>query len=200
MQSTQLLPSEYHTVGSFDLRNNPKALIQLNVLGFLMFAVTGWVFVGIFSLFRPQEVRYGLALGFSSLSDMIQILLAVLGMLVVMIVLHEAVHGVLFWWFTRAMPKFAFKGAYAYAAAPDWYLPKYPYLSVALGPLVVLSLAGIALMMIVPPEWFMALLFFLVTNASGAVGDLWVAVWLLRQPHDCYVNDLGDAVTLYVKG
>jgi hypothetical protein len=199
MQSTQTLPAEYRMIGSFDLRNNPRALIKLNVLGFILFAVTGWGFVSLFSMLRPREVRDGFSIAFTNLGGMLQMLLVVLVVMAVMIVLHEAVHGVFFWWFTRAMPRFAFKGAYAYAAAPDWYLPKGQYLVVALGPLVVLSLVGITLMIVIPPAWFMVLLFFLVTNASGAVGDLWVAIWLLRQPDACYANDQGDAVTLYVK-
>lgn len=200
MKSTQTLPTGYHTVGSFDLRDNPRALIQLNILGFVLFALTAWGFISILAFLRPQEIRYGISIGMISLGGVIQVLLMFLGVTALMIVLHEAVHGALFWWFTRAVPRFAFKGAYAYAAAPGWYLPKNLYLTVALGPLMVLSLSGIGLMLVIPPGWFLALLFFLVTNASGAVGDLWVVGWLLRQPNACYANDRGDAVTLYVKG
>jgi hypothetical protein len=199
MQSTQNLPNDYQSVGTFDLRNNPKALIQLNIWGLVLFVVAGWGFVSLLSFLRPQDALIGIAIGFTGLVGLLQALLVLLLVTVVMIVLHEAVHGVLFWGFTHSRPRFAFKGAYAYAAAPDWYLPKYQYLVVALGPLVVLSLAGIALMFMIPLEGFMTLLFFLVSNASGAVGDLWVAGWLLRQPHACYANDRGDAVTLYVK-
>ena len=146
-----------------------------------------------------MEARFGLVLGFSSLSGILQAILAVVVVTAVMIVLHEAVHGVGFWIFTRTMPVFAFKGVYAYAAAPAWYLPKAQYLLVALAPLVVLSLLGVALMLVVPTGGFIILLLFLVSNASGAVGDLWVVGWLLRQPSKCYANDRGDAVTLFLE-
>jgi hypothetical protein len=199
MPATQNLPSDYHSVGTFDLRNNSKALLQLNILGFVLFVAFTWVFYTLLNLLRPAEAQDGLAIGFSGVSGLVQIVLATLLLMLVMIVIHEAAHGICFWYFTRSMPKFALKLTYAYAAAPTWYLPKNQYLVTALAPLVGLSVLGVLLMLVVPQEAFMALLFFLVTNASGAVGDLWVVGWLLRQPQNCYANDQGDAVTLYVK-
>jgi hypothetical protein len=199
MQPTRILPEEFHSVGTFDLRSNPQALIRLNIFGFILFALSGWFFVAVLAVLRPAEARAGISFGFASLGALPQTLLGVLLVMAAMIVLHEAVHGIFFWGFTRSKPLFAFKWAYAYAAAPDWYLPKFQYLAVALAPLVLLSLAGIALMAVVPQGWFMALVFFLVMNAGGAVGDLWVVGWLLRQPNACYANDHGDAVTLFIK-
>jgi hypothetical protein len=199
LKPTQTLPATYHSAGSFDLRNNTSALLQLNLWGFVLFAISAGAFTLALFALRPEETSQGLVLGFSGLDGVLQIILGVLAITVVMVVLHEAVHGVFFWAFTGAAPKFAFKGFYAYAAAPDWYLPKLQYLVTALAPFVLLSLLGVALMVVVPPGWFVALLLFLVTNASGAIGDLWVAGWLLRMPDSCYANDQGDAVTLYTQ-
>jgi hypothetical protein len=168
-------------------------------LGFVLFVVFTWVFYALLNVLRPADAQYGLAIGFSSIGGLVQIVLATLLLMLAMIVIHEAAHGICFWYFTRSMPKFALKLTYAYAAAPTWYLPKNQYLVTALAPLVGLSLLGGLLMLVVPREAFVALLFFLVTNASGAVGDLWVVGWLQRQPQDCYANDRGDAVTLYIK-
>lgn len=199
MKPTQTLPYNYHSIGSFDLRNNPQKLLQLNILGFILFAVSAWLFSALLYALRPEEARFGLVLGFSGLGGIVQAILAIVVVTALMIVLHEAVHGVCFWIFTRTMPVFAFMGLYAYAAAPTWYLPKAQYLLVALAPLVVLSLLGVVLMLVMPTGGFIILLLFLVSNASGAVGDLWVAGWLLRQPYSCYANDRGDAVTLYLQ-
>jgi len=198
MKPTQSLPNSYRSIGTFDVRNNSQTMIRLNILGFVLFAVSAWFFAVVLNVLRPEEAKNGLAVSFSDLGGMVQSVLAVILATGAMIVLHEAVHGIFFWLFTRSIPKFAFKGLYAYAAAPQWYLPKSYYLVVALAPLVVLSLAGMALMLVVPSSWFIILLLFLVINASGAIGDLWVTAWLVRQPNTCYANDLGDAVTLYV--
>src|SRR5262249_59765578 len=53
---------------------------------------------------------------------------AVLLACVLVPVVHEATHGVVFWALTRERPRFAFKVLYAYAVAPDWFLPSGPYL------------------------------------------------------------------------
>ncbi len=199
MKPTQSLPNSYRSIGTFDVRNNSQTMVRLNILGFVLFAVSAWFFAVVLNVLRPEEAKNGLAVSFSNLGGILQSVLAVILATGAMIVLHEAVHGIFFWLFTRSIPKFAFKGLYAYAAAPQWYLPKRSYLVVALAPLVVLSLAGMALMLVVPSSWFIILLLFLVINASGAIGDLWVTAWLVRQPNTCYANDLGDAVTLYVQ-
>ena len=70
--------------------------------------------------------------------------------MLVMIVLHEGLHGLFFWLFTREKPKFAFKGFYAYAAMPDWYLPKKEYLITALAPLVGITLLGVLGLALLP--------------------------------------------------
>ncbi len=199
MKATQTLPENYRCIGTFDLRNNNSALLQLNLLGVVLFALSTGLFTAILAALRPEDTRQGLALGISSIAGIVQVVLVVLAVTAAMIVLHEAAHGICFWIFTGTAPKFGFKLTYAYAAAPDWYLPKYAYLVTALAPLVLLSLAGVALMPVVPPGAFIVLLLFLVTNASGAIGDLWVVRWLLHQPDACYANDQGDAVSLYVK-
>ena len=199
MKSTQTLPENYRCIGSIDLLNNTSALLQLNLWGLVLFVLSAGLFTVILFALRTEDIRQGLVLGISGIGGVVQAILVVLAVTAAMIVLHEAAHGVCFWIFTGAAPKFAFKGAYAYAAAPDWYLPKYAYLVAALAPLVLLSLVGVALMLVVPPGAFVVLLLFLVTNASGAIGDLWVVGWLLRQPDSCYANDHGDAVSLYVK-
>jgi hypothetical protein len=115
------------------------------------------------------------------------------------LVLHEIVHGFFFWIFTKTRPLFAFKGAYAYAAAPDWYFPRSKYLVIGLAPLVVISLAGILMMPVFPLQWMWLLLVALVMNASGAVGDLAVCAWLLLKRNTLLIRDFGDVIHIYSK-
>jgi hypothetical protein len=112
-------------------------------------------------------------------------------------VLHELIHGLFFWLFTRTRPAFGFKGAYAYAAAPGWYIPRSQYIIVGLAPLVLITLGGFALLVVVPAWLIPALLFVVVMNGAGAVGDIAVVGWLLVQPRATLVHDLGDAVAIY---
>src|SRR6266699_209791 len=70
--------------------------------------------------------------------------------LCVVLILHELTHGLFFWLFTKSRPAFGFKGWYAYAAAPGWYLPRAQFLVVVGAPLTLLSLLGEALLLLVP--------------------------------------------------
>jgi hypothetical protein len=117
---------------------------------------------------------------------------------VLVIVIHEAVHGAFFWLFTRARPHFGFKGLYAYAALPPgMYLPRNPYIVVGLAPLVLLTLLGLLLVPVTPPVVIPTLYLFVLLNAVGAVGDLLVTAWLLRYPSTALAQDVGDAMTVF---
>ncbi len=87
---------------------------------------------------------------------------------------------------------------YAFAALPrDCYLPRNPYVVVALAPLVLLSLLGLLLLPMLPPAAIPTLWLVLTANAVGAVGDLVVAGWLLTFPRTVLAQDAGDRMSLY---
>ena len=199
MKPTQTLPPGYQPLKTLDLGNNQKALILLNLVGLVLFVVFGGLFLQLIRWFHPDFTMENLTFTIQSPGQGVTMMLGMVTLMVVMIVLHEGIHGVCFWRFTRARPKFAFKGAYAYAAAPGWYIPRTPYLITTLAPFVVLSLACVGLLRFVSPEWFFPVTLFATLNASGAVGDLIVAFWLLQQPPSCLALDRGDSVTLYVE-
>jgi hypothetical protein len=198
MLPTQILPPDYHSIGAIDLKDNGRALLWLNVLGLLLFFLSGFIFVMVLAWLRPDETGPVLALDLGSAASVLQAALAFLALYALMIVLHEAIHGLFFWLYTRQRPVFAFKWSYAYAAAPSWYLPRNQYLVTAISPFVGISALAVLLMAFVPAAWFLPILVVATGNASGAIGDLWVAGWLLRQPPACYAQDRGDSVTLYL--
>ena len=200
MKPTQTLPENYRPIGTFDLSNNFRLLVWMNVLGLGVYILSGWLFIQILSWLRPNEAEPALAAGIAGLQDILGTLVGLVILYAVVILLHEALHGVFFWLYTHKRPVFAFKGAYAYAAAPEWFLPRNVYFVTAVAPLVGISLMGLAMFAVVPPSWFLPVLAALIINAGGAAGDLWVAGWLLRQPPACYANDRGDAITLYLAG
>ncbi len=92
---------------------------------------------------------------------------------------------------------FGFKGAYAYAAAPGWFIPRNPYLWIGLSPLVVLSLTGFVLITVLPVNWLLPIMIGLIFNAVGSVGDLYVVFWLFLKPATVYIQDQGDAINIY---
>lgn len=199
MRPTQVLPAGYHSIGTLDVAHDQRLLIILNIAGLFCLALGGWLFFRAAFWLRPQDAASGLGtLSVSTLAGWAALVAAILALTAMHIILHEAVHGIFFWIFTRARPRFAFRWAYAYAAAPGWYIPRNPFFVTTLAPLVVLSLAGLLVMAAAPAAWILPTWFVITMNAGGAVGDLAVAAWLARQPPGCLVQDRGDAVTFFL--
>ncbi len=198
MQPTLTLPETYHPIGTFDLAKDFRLLVWMNVLGLGIYILSGLLFIQILHWLRPAEAGPALAAGLAGLQNILQTRVGLVILYAAVILLHEGLHGAFFWIFIRQRPVFAFKGAYAYAAAPDWFLPRNLYFATAVAPLVGISLLGLAAFAFAPPAWFLPVLAGLIINSGGAAGDLWVAAWLVRQPPTCYANDRGDAITLYL--
>ena len=170
LSPTKTLPEHYRLHRRLTILDR-KSLILLNVWGIVIFLVLSIFFPLLAGWLRAEGEPAGASLEMTGWVGIVSFLGLLLGVMLVMIVLHEGLHGLFFWLFTREKPKFAFKGFYAYAAMPDWYFPKKEYLITALAPLVgitLLSITGLALL----PGWAdAALVWLLILNTSGAVGD-----------------------------
>jgi hypothetical protein len=114
----------------------------------------------------------------------------------VMLPLHEAAHGLVFA-LLGGRPVFGTKLPFAlYCGAPNQLFTRSAYLAVGLAPLVLISLAGILVILLAPalaPYVQLAL----IGNVSGAAGDLWAARILLRQPPGVLVQDTASGFEVY---
>jgi hypothetical protein len=193
LQTTHTLPENYVQSGELNLAKNPGLTIWLNIIGLAPLVGMGLLCFAVLGRFRADI--FNQVTSFSAgLVEMVFVIAGLLLETIVMLVLHEAVHGVFFWFFTKNRPKFGFKGAYAYAAAPGWYLPRNAYLVVGLAPLVVISLIGLALLLVAPVSWLFWIILLVAFNAGGAIGDMAVAVWILTKPGNVLYMDFGDGV------
>lgn len=198
MRAYNPLPQGYAAARVLDLSKNPRLLVLLNIAGLVLLVISGIIFLRAITFLRPETgIVLAQQMSFDSLTDILLPVLWVVALTALNLLLHEGVHGLFFWLFTRVKPVFAFRGVYAYAAAPQWYLTRGAFLITGLAPLVFLSIAGLILFLFVPQTWLLPIWLVLVLNASGAVGDLLVTGWLLTQPADSLINDRGDAVTIF---
>lgn len=197
------LPEGYVERASIDLKKDYKFLLWMQLWGLLALVVS---IVGFWQLVvrtRPGSAEAFWILrtqpeGGFSFSIPAPVFLGLLLSTVLVVILHEAVHGLFFWLFTRRKPRFGFKIYYAYAASPPGvYLTRRAYFVVGASPLILLSLAGALLLPLVPLWALPTLYFFLVGNASGSIGDIMVLIWLLRLPAASLVEDHGDAMIAY---
>ncbi len=115
--------------------------------------------------------------------------------LVLVPLLHEAVHGIAAM-LAGVRPSYGIGPGFAYTTFPD-PVPKRAYLMIGLAPLIVLSAIGLPLAAIWDGGAGLVL-FFLVVNAAGAVGDLWMSWRIALQPPDALFVDLADGFAVLV--
>ncbi len=186
---TKTLPANYTRQTTLDLSNR-VSLLLLNLAALGLFTLCGMAFC-------LAALRLRADFDLMTLFDWpIVSLFLLLAAIPVTLSVHEIIHGVFFWLYTRERPRFGFKGAYAYAAAPDWYLPRNQHIVVGLAPLIVISL-GILLAAWLPLAALPILIVCTTFNAAGAVGDLATVAWELTRARQAYVRDRGDIFEVY---
>jgi hypothetical protein len=199
VKASQTLPQGYGEQGRISLKQNKRLFLWLNVLAVPWALLCALVWAGLTLLLRPGDValrRLPLPLENPWLAAGAGVAGVVLTLLVVL-VLHELVHGLWFWLFTRARPTFGVKSWYAYAAAPGWYLPRGQFLVVGGAPLLFLSVLGGILVLLVPGAWVLWVLVGLIGNAVGAIGDLYLIARLALAPSAVVIEDQGEEIRWY---
>lgn len=195
-KASQTLPDSYQLDNEFSMKN-PRRMLWLNALGFGLVLFFFWLFSEIVAWLRP-DLNMVFTLRADSLQSLVIQILAVIATVIFILVLHEGVHGLFFWLFTRQKPIFGIGLTYAYAGMPGWYFPRNMFLVIGAAPFVLISLLGVGLIAIIPPNLMTLLLIALVMNAAGAVGDLAAIAWLLTKPVSALAHDRGDSIEVFV--
>lgn len=193
----ETLPEGYRQTGEFNLRDNTRMMIILNLVGFGLFILSAAVLPGYIFRVRPQDAGVVLNFEVDNFGQFGFFLLAMVVDFILLVILHEGVHGICFRMITGRKPIFAIGPGYAYAAAPGVYISKPPYLVTAISPLIVLTLLGLAIIPFVPRELIFHVGLIVVMNIAGAVGDLWVVGGLLLRRAPLLIQDSGDRVEVF---
>lgn len=191
MQATSALPAGYSERGGISLKDNRRLLILLNLIGIPWAALCAVFFIFMASVYGSLPGSGSATL---TTTTLVVGVIALVVVVVVTLVLHELTHGVFFWLFTRARPRFGFKGFYAYAAAPGWYIPRGRFLLIGLAPLILLTALGLLILPLMPFPASLLLLIALFVNATGAIGDLYLVARLIAAPRDALIEDQGEGI------
>lgn len=188
--STQALPDGYVQSDEINLKKDKRLMLLLNIIALFAFVVS-FILLSIF----VSLVRFGV----TSVSGDVSagVLLMLVGLTVMILILHELIHGFFFWMFSRSRPVFGIRPMYAYAGAPTWFFPRREYAITALAPLVIIGVVGLFLMLLVPLWWLLMIAFLVALNTGGAVGDIFVFIRLLKSSSTSFANDTGDVVTFF---
>ena len=143
MQAVKDLPTNYHLLSTLNL-SEKKVVIWLNLAAIPLLFVYGYIFFYLINLQRSYSPIISGIIGFFTSFSFWE-LIALLLSIILMLVLHELIHGIFFYLFTHQQPRFALKSGYAFAAAPGWYLPCSKYIFVGLSPFVIISFISIVL-------------------------------------------------------
>ncbi len=196
MKSIALSEAEFRNMEEVNFRENKPLYFLINVISILSFPLAYIVFfylTNIFIINKPVSLLYYFV-SFSRMSN--DYLFIFLFLLVFIMTIHELIHGLFFFLFTGEKPVFGFKNLSAYAGIPGRYLKKKYYLIACLSPLIVLSLAGLIIFFIVSNTLASVIFIVISAHAAGCIGDIWVAVKLLKKPADTYVNDDGMVIKM----
>jgi Putative zincin peptidase len=113
-------------------------------------------------------------------------------------VIHELIHGIAFAAFGGS-PRYGFKFQYflplAYATAPGETFRRNDFIVIALAPLLVIDVVCLLLLAIFPQATW--LIWVIAFNTGGAIGDIWIAVQLLRCPKPILVEDREEGIAIY---
>jgi hypothetical protein len=191
-KSTKYLPENYQHYKTLDIHNF-KAMVFLNLLAIGMLILTIYLSNHVIKLLRPDIS----VLSENVLSIKTDNILHIFGVSIIVIVIHELIHGIFFWIYTNDRPTFAFKLLYAYAAAPEWFIPKVNFIVIGLSPAIIITIMVTFLIMIVPSSWIKIVSLAGIINFAGSTGDFVVIIWILTFRYNLLVRDSGDAFDVY---
>jgi len=164
----------------------------LNIVGAILFVIFGMIFSSMaFGLGKiPSEGNFRIGL--------VEISLSIVGVMLTL-VLHELTHGLTMQMF-GASPKYGiiWKGLMLYATSPGYAYRRNNYVVISLAPFVFISVLVILGMWILQGTAWVALLAICgIVNASGAVGDMWITMIVLRYESTAYVMDERDGIRVF---
>ena len=189
MKSCSVLPENYIQRTVIDLEKDKKAFWFVNILSLVIAALM--VAIGVWAVpldLEPDSDIFVL--------ELLLPLIVLLAGIFAYIVLHEAVHGVFMYAFSRVRPRFGFKLVFAYAGS-EAYFDKIRYIVIALAPVVFWGMVLLIIDLFCKGIWFWVFYIIQVCNVGGAAGDLYVTAKILRMPKDILIQDTGTQMTVF---
>lgn len=189
MKSYAALPQGYcHTpAAAIDLVHNKKQFWIVNGLSVVL-----CVIMLILPFLWGRSLRD--FVGEGPLPALLLRLVVVAGLLAY-IALHELTHGAVMK-ACGASVRYGYKVVYAYAGSYA-YFTRSAYFVIALAPVVLWGIVFAVLTACLPEHWFWVGWLWQLMNVSGAAGDFYCSIRILRAPRDTLVQDTGTAMTFY---
>jgi hypothetical protein len=187
------LANDYQEVLHWRVTGKPIRAIILNILGVLLFGIFGVVFTGLAIGVGRLPSQSQFAVGPSEIGSVLVAILLTL-------VLHELTHGLVMRAF-GARPRYGilWKQMMFYATSPGFAYCRNNYVGIALAPFVFIGILVVLGMWLFQGTLWVALLGICgIVNASGAIGDMWITMVVLRYAATALVVDERDGIRVFL--
>lgn len=187
------LPTNYHEQSAFRLTNARQFLwlnlasIPLLLLATVFFAAYLWLYYRLLNGF----------LVIKSLPDEMPMRLVAF-LLVAMLPLHEYLHGLGMQYYGHQV-RYGVKWTKGvlYATSDQGLFGRHQFIRIALAPLIGISLLCMGICLFVPASIGLCFSIVAILNATGSIGDLWMA-WIVRKyPPDTLIRDEEDGIRIF---
>lgn len=182
MKSYLGVPEGYVLKYNLDLQNNRGVFILLNVLSIVII------------------LPFLLGLSFFDFDSLGTFdLFFILPIFMVIIVIHEWIHGIFFHRYSGSKVKYQFHGWAFSASTPGYTYQRKYYFIIGLAPAVILNTVLILLSILLPAPYNLISYFVFIIHVSGCTGDFYVTTLMLKYPKETYIEDTGIGMKFYVK-
>ncbi len=187
----RIIPAGYREVHYLKLTQT-SLLIWLNLLSLIPLVMSGLLVFGLLLVYHEE---LGAVLVIDALPDTLPMLPGLVLTLLVL-PLHEWIHGQMIKHVGHE-PRYGVKWMVLFATSKGGVFRRNEFIDVALAPLVVITSAGIVLMLFLPLGLAQWVGLAIVMNAAGAIGDLWMTVVALRYDRSVLVRDEEDSMRIF---
>ncbi|MDD3999904.1 MAG: DUF3267 domain-containing protein [Bacilli bacterium] len=183
VKSFKDLPEGYKKVDALDLKEDKRLLILVNVLSILLILP----FIPLYIVFNYK---------ISNTQIYVSVLFIFIGYIII-IIIHELIHGIFFKLGTKEKIKYRFHGVYASASVDHIYFKKNHYLVVSLAPVVILTIVLSILAYIFCEDYFLHFYILIAIQFGSAAGDFYVVYRLLKHDKNTLIRDYGVGMEFY---
>lgn len=176
---------------SLELLDNPSLLKKLGIGQIILFFI---FFILNTLLLFSFNIRVDFSFRFSTFLE--GFIYMIVGGFVILII-HELIHGLFFWLFSRKKVTFGFKQGLAYASCPGFLFSKTQFFITLSSPFIVIT----ALLLILQLSLFhpIVMLFLLSWHASACAGDFYMIKLIRKAPANIRVEDTASGIDLWYK-
>lgn len=115
----------------------------------------------------------------------------------IILIIHELIHGLFFWLFSRKKVTFGFKQGLAYATCPGFLFSKTQFFITLASPFIIIT----AILLILQFSFFhpMVMLFLISWHASACTGDFYMLKIIGKASANVLIEDTASGIDLWYK-